>query len=1288
MQMKFKRIIAFMTTLALIFSLVTTVGAAVQPEMSISITSKDSTKAVTAISKGEIIKVSVSISNSVDAISIAVPSLHFNPDVVKVCDASGNILESAKGSMSFFQAGDAIGGSNPEKWRGSILQNLNYPAFNNSTGLIRMSVDTDPPRVLSGKQEIYSLYMKAVALGYADIRFSQLSDGDGKPNPTDYFETSVVPLRHIGDLTHIYATTILNDKIPLKLIVPDSTLVTPDEHIIYMTAKADDKLVSQCAMGEIFTVDFHIKNVDSAVNIYLPVYYDSDKVTLIAKKPTLVPDVYEDVDVDATTNKDWIMTTHPELIVLSTQMGYPTFDTENGYLQLILDKPSGYMNLEGENTILCSLRFRAKQTGTFKMEFARWDNANGRPFDYGSPEGSSYRTKDYILGGFEDLGPQIPLQPIFEFEILREKSKKPDLVEVKPNTGGETATVIVSGVEPDALVTIYGENGNQIGVPIRADENGTASFSNVPLDQTTDDRIWADALEDGRTISDKTLGVPEGQITGYRLIEVKPLDLIVVNYGTLLGSVPLPTTVDAKIGHTLAGSDAVIIPNNYEQLPLSSSAWENTDTYKNTVSDIYDFFIKPTYPTGLPASDQIKVKQQVFVRPSGATAGQKIVVFISEEVMYGQPQILNSGEIATAPTPPEREGYVFEGWYTEDGTEYDFDTPVTAEVTILHAKFREDTASKKYWIRGNLRNGNGAVLTLEGLEVTYTIDGGTEKTVTSGTDGAYEITDIPHGSEVKITPPPAPTNHMVTPEIRLRAITANTSDQDFTYVPQTVIVNPPSSGGSSGGSGYSTPATSPLHIRCIHEESGEVLYTQTVERIVVGTEQTVNAPDLEGYELTDETPKKIKIVNSNTANVVEFKYSGAPKKGLLNDVDHYRYIIGYDDGEVKPEREITREEVAAIFYRLLKEESRIEYRTKIHNFPDVNIDRWSIGEIATMANMKIVLGYDDGFFYPAKPITRAEFATIAMRFDILIENATHGLTDISGHWAERYIASAYQIGWVDGYEDGSFLPNKPITRTEAAKLINRVLKRRVDQVGLLSEIVIKWPDLEIEHWGYYELMEATISHDYERRYEDRVMENWTGKGTDMYFATDDIPTPTPDQLPPYQPSPVITVWTEPDAEAMQEPEIISLPEAYVETPIELVSLPVPSETVDIAKDEYEELLRILAIQEQEEAIRAAEEAEAKTNEKEAKKAETPEMVTLTKEEYEELLKAVSTRIQKEEPQLQPQPQPQSITITHTVVLGDTLYGISKKYGMTIAEIKALNGLTSDVIQVGKQLIVK
>ena len=224
---------------------------------------------------------------------------------------------------------------------------------------------------------------------------------------------------------------------------------------------------------------------------------------------------------------------------------------------------------------------------------------------------------------------------------------------------------------------------------------------------------------------------------------------------------------------------------------------------------------------------------------------------------------------------------------------------------------------------------------------------------------------------------------------------------------------------------------------------------------------------------------------------------------------HYRYVLGYPDGTVRPENNISREEVAAIFYRLLDSASRKQYRRDFVDFPDIEPDRWSLINIGTMQNAKIVEGYADGAFRPEQTITRAEFATIAARFDNLSDDLTHNFSDVTGHWAEKYIASAAQKGWIVGYDDRTFAPDRAISRAEAMTLINRVLLRKVDSDGLLAELVIDWPDLPVSHWGYYDVQEATISHNYDRRFPEEfesdksnLIENWTSAGEDVNFDLD------------------------------------------------------------------------------------------------------------------------------------------------------------------------------------------
>ncbi len=208
---------------------------------------------------------------------------------------------------------------------------------------------------------------------------------------------------------------------------------------------------------------------------------------------------------------------------------------------------------------------------------------------------------------------------------------------------------------------------------------------------------------------------------------------------------------------------------------------------------------------------------------------------------------------------------------------------------------------------------------------------------------------------------------------------------------------------------------------------------------------------------------------------------------ILDKENHYAYIMGYPDGTVKPEKNITREEVATIFFRIMKEDIRANIMTKENDFTDVAADRWSNLAISTIADYGIITGYADGSFKPAKNITRAEFVTMAARFVAIDENATADLTDIAGHWAEKSIKTAVAKGWIDGYTDGTFKPDKDITRAEAITIINKILDRKVDAEGLHADAVI-WEDLSVEDWYYYNVIEATNAHKFEA---GENAEKWT-----------------------------------------------------------------------------------------------------------------------------------------------------------------------------------------------------
>ena len=209
----------------------------------------------------------------------------------------------------------------------------------------------------------------------------------------------------------------------------------------------------------------------------------------------------------------------------------------------------------------------------------------------------------------------------------------------------------------------------------------------------------------------------------------------------------------------------------------------------------------------------------------------------------------------------------------------------------------------------------------------------------------------------------------------------------------------------------------------------------------------------------------------------------------LEKVDHFAYIIGYPEGDIRPMNNITREEVAMIFYRLLTDESRDSLLTDANPFTDVESGRWSNRAISTLYNADIISGYPDGTFRPSAPITRAEFATIAAKFDDLDLGSASKFTDIVGHWAEDYITSSENKGWIKGYPDLTFKPQQDITRAEAMTLINNVLERAVPAENIHPDAIF-WPDISEDDWYYEAVMEATNSHDY--TIEEDGDELWTG----------------------------------------------------------------------------------------------------------------------------------------------------------------------------------------------------
>lgn len=295
------------------------------------------------------------------------------------------------------------------------------------------------------------------------------------------------------------------------------------------------------------------------------------------------------------------------------------------------------------------------------------------------------------------------------------------------------------------------------------------------------------------------------------------------------------------------------------------------------------------------------------------------------------------------------------------------------------------------------------------------------------------------------------------------------------------------SGGSSGGGGGPTRYT--LH----YESNGGAAYPS--ERYPAGTVVILDKTPLrEGYAFTGwygeaELTTQLNTVRMDKNRTVYAGWSATPAPAWLNSDDHFAYVYGYPDGRVGPLNNITRAEVAAIFYRLLRKDIRMESQTTENSFDDVPADAWYVTEVSTLARLGVFVGQAPGIFAPDSAISRAEFATVCARFDQSEAVAEIVFSDIAGHWAEHHICHAAALGWVQGYPDGSFGPMDSITRAEAVTMINRVLRRNPGSKDDLLSGMKVWPDNPGGAWYYLEVQEATNGHEFHRKADDH--EKWT-----------------------------------------------------------------------------------------------------------------------------------------------------------------------------------------------------
>ena len=474
---------------------------------------------------------------------------------------------------------------------------------------------------------------------------------------------------------------------------------------------------------------------------------------------------------------------------------------------------------------------------------------------------------------------------------------------------------------------------------------------------------------------------------------------------------------------------------------------------------------------------------------------------------------------------PDRANYTFNGWYTAatggtkvtDSTTYseiatdEAQTsvdlyaqwkvtevpPTTAKYTVNHYKW--DVANKKYLLDESKKLEDKVAKEVTATAKTYpdytlnTQDSTLTGTVTADnqlTLNLYYDIDKIGGGENKDKPDGIPDRYQVT----INYVSSNTNWGSVNRSKEVItLINKESSKWAETGT-----VTAPS---CTATSAGGKCYFvnwTNKDNTKVGTNATLEKQPIENAKGGD--------VYTFTANFDRSSGGGSggsnrPKPPVveipddvptgLNGKDHYAYIIGYGNNDVRPQNNITRAEVATIFFRLLTDETREANMTKSNSYNDVKDGDWFCCAVSTLSKMGIIKGYEDGSFKPNDPISRAEFAAIAARFDPDGDKTPASFFDVTSHWAKDEISIAANHGWIKGYEDGSFKPDQKITRAETMTLVNRVLNRLPEAKDDLHKDMKTWVDnMDETAWYYLAVQEATNSHYFKNKTSTKF-EQWT-----------------------------------------------------------------------------------------------------------------------------------------------------------------------------------------------------
>ena len=499
------------------------------------------------------------------------------------------------------------------------------------------------------------------------------------------------------------------------------------------------------------------------------------------------------------------------------------------------------------------------------------------------------------------------------------------------------------------------------------------------------------------------------------------------------GGFPTPDEQHVKSG------EKAVLPAEPTLKGYTFAFWYLGDDEQNATA--YDFNTPVTENITLTAKWNIN-KYTVTFNSYGGTP-----VPPAQEVEYGL--------TATKPDDPTLKGYTFAFWYLgedeENATAYDFDTPVTGDIT-LYANWKKNI---------------------------YTV------TYTDGVDGEEVFADQTYRVPFEDTTPAFKGTKTRDGYVfdGWKPAFSDTVTGNVTYVAQWTA---------------RTDLSYTVHYY-LKNTTKQVANDKMVAGQTFNADVTENAIRISGYRVYGDSVKSITI--GTGTNEIIFYYTRAyhpstPSKPTLNTGDHYAYVMGYPDGTVRPNGSITRAEVSAILFRLLSDETRDEYFTTESSFTDVKAGAWYNNSIATLEKAGVIVDTaKGGAFRPNEAITRAELAAMLAQFSDAKPVKGVKFSDVSAeHWAYEAIAIAAKMGWIEGYPDGTFRPDATITRAEMMTLVNRALERvPSDEDHLLSKrVMLTFPDCKSGDWFYIAVQEATNSHTYERAAtEKNGDEQWT-----------------------------------------------------------------------------------------------------------------------------------------------------------------------------------------------------